>query len=170
VRNLARIQADGMGLAGPVVTEAGELAANALRNPEFRALVDGADAVTKEAAFAVPLSRLPICPDGAAGLLEGSMDLVVRRGGRTTVLDYKTDRFDLEGRKAVEERYWPQLALYGLAARACGLAGSAAGEVELALFFVRAGMISRRMLDRELTESAAARVAEALAMEDGATP
>ena len=170
VRNLARIQADGMGLAGPVVTEAGELAANALRNPEFRALVDGADAVTKEVAFTVPLSRLPICPDGAAGLLEGSMDLVVRRGGRTTVLDYKTDRFDLEGRKAVEERYWPQLALYGLAARACGLAGSAAGEVELALFFVRAGMISRRMLDRELTESAAARVAEALAMEDGATP
>ncbi|MCK4376397.1 MAG: PD-(D/E)XK nuclease family protein [Candidatus Brocadiae bacterium] len=113
-------------------------------------------------AFAVPLGRLAICPDDAAGLLEGSIDLLVRTAERTTVLDYKTDRFQPRGRKAVEERYWPQLTLYALAAEACGHSD---GEAELALFFVRAGTISRRPLDQELLGRVASQVARALAGE-----
>jgi hypothetical protein len=136
-------------------SEAAELALAALRNAEFDALREGADVVVKEMAFSVPLRRLSICTDATPGFVEGSIDLLVRRGGHTTILDYKTDRFEPVGRAAVEGRYWPQLALYALVAQACGHAGP---DVELALFFVRAGTISRRDLDRELIESVAGRV------------
>ncbi len=146
-RGLARLAADAFGLDEEAAREAAGLAATALAAPEFRALVDGADELLREASFAVPLARLCVCPDDAGGLLEGSIDLLVRRGEATVVLDYKTDRFEAAGGAAVEERYWPQLALYGLAARACGLAGR---ELELALYFVRAGRISRRPLDEGL--------------------
>ncbi|NIO12624.1 MAG: hypothetical protein GTO31_01860, partial [Xanthomonadales bacterium] len=67
----------------------------------------------------------------------------------TVILDYKTDRL------VRPERYWPQLGLYGMAARACGLAG---GAVELVLFYVRAGELHSRPLDEEVI----AEVAEAV--------
>ncbi len=159
VRNLARIEADGLGLGEAAADEAAALGLDALRNDEFRALLDGAGLFEKEAAFAVLLRHLAICPDDAAGLVEGSIDLLVRDGERATILDYKTDRFAERGRPAVEARYWPQLALYALAAQACGTAGA---EVELALFFVRSGRISRRRMDPDLTDAVGALVARQL--------
>lgn len=141
--------------ARTAASEAAELALAALKNADFVALREGADVVAKEVAFSVPLRRLSISNGPTPGFVEGSMDLLIRRGRRTTILDYKTDRFDPTGREAVEGRYWLQLALYALVAQACGHAGR---EVELALFFVRPGTISRRDLDRELIALVARRV------------
>ena len=74
--------------------------------------------------------------------------------GRCAAADSQTDR-------AVQpERYWPQLALYGLAARACGWAD---GEIELALFYVRHGRIERRPLDEALVAQVGPLVQSALA-------
>lgn len=160
LRNLAAIEADELGLDGGAAEEAAGLALQALANPEFRALVQGAEVLEKEVGFSVPLTNLPVCAANAAGFLEGSIDLLVTAPGRTIILDYKTDRFPARDRLAVEARYWPQLALYGLAAQECGCAGP---QTELALFFVRTGAISRRTLDAELTEHAEALVAQALA-------
>ncbi len=159
VRNLARIEADELGLDEAAADEAAALALDALRNGEFRALLDGAGAFEREVGFAAPLRCLAVCADDADGLVEGSIDLLVRGAGRTTILDYKTDRFAQAGRAAVEARYWPQLALYALAAQACG---AAAQEAELALFFVRTGAISRRRMDAELTDAVRALVARQL--------
>ena len=158
VRNLAAIEAAALGAPG--AEEAAGLAVAALKNPEFRALIDGADRVSREVGFCVPLNKLSAFRADTPGLLEGSIDLLVLRGGRPTILDYKTDAFRRHERGAVEARYWPQLALYALAAQACGLGGEQPG---LALFFVRPGLISRRALDPELTAAVAAQVAQALA-------
>ncbi|MHC4479521.1 MAG: UvrD-helicase domain-containing protein [Planctomycetota bacterium] len=164
VRNLARVQAGHFGADDAVAQEAAELALRALANGEFRALLDGADSVAREVGFCVPLRRLPICADDVRGFLEGSIDLLLCDGGRTAVLDYKTDRFKPGQAEAVAERYWPQLALYAMAAAACGRTD---GEPELALFFVRPGIIVRRPLDGELVAQVAAKVARQLAAAEG---
>ena len=57
------------------------------------------------------------------------------------------------------ERYWPQLALYGLAAQACG---RARGSTELVLFFVRARRLCRRPLDSSLAAQIKERLKAAL--------
>ncbi|KPK65590.1 MAG: hypothetical protein AMK73_02505 [Planctomycetes bacterium SM23_32] len=107
----------------------------------------------------MPLGRLPVCADETDVLLEGSIDLLLELPDRTVVLDYKTDRVIAANRASVEARYWPQLALYALAARACG---RVAGDLELALFLVRSGRISRRPLDEELLDVVADDVRRAL--------
>ena len=149
LRGLARIEAASLGADAGAVEEAARLAGEAVRNAQFQALLALGPA-EREVGFCVPLKALAA---GEGGFAEGSMDLLVRAQGRCVVLDYKTDRFGPGGQDLAAERYWPQLGLYGLAARACGLAK---GEVELALFFVRAGAIARRLLD----EALAARVRE----------
>ena len=75
------------------------------------------------------------------------MDLLVRSEAGCVILDYKTDRFGPGEEGPVAERYWPQLGLYALAAQASGLVGA---DIELALFFVRAGRIVRRKMDDAL--------------------
>ncbi len=149
-RGLAAVEADALGLGEDAVEEAVTLVASALANEEFRAVLDGAARVGREVPFCVPLASLDGFADDATGYVEGWIDLVVSRPGSTLVLDYKTDRSVEEG------RYWPQLALYALAARACG---GAEGELDLALFFVRQGVILRRSLDDGLVAEVAARVA-----------
>ncbi len=146
---LARIEAADLGADAEAAEEAARLAGEAVRNAEFQALLAGGE-VQREVAFCVALEALGA---GEGGFAEGSMDLVVQADNRCVILDYKTDRFGPGGQERAAERYWPQLGLYGVAARACGLAGE---EVELALFFVRAGVIVRRPLD----EALAARVRE----------
>jgi len=156
LRGLAAVEADALGLGDGAAAEAARLAEAALGHGEFRQLLDSAAELAAEVAFAVPLARLPICGDDAPGLLEGSIDLLLSGPAGTVVLDYKTDRFRPDERRAVAERYWPQLALYALAARACG---RAEGETELALFFVRTGAIVRRRLDEALLDAVAGRLA-----------
>jgi len=120
-------------------------------NAEFLALLRGARQVRQEAPFAVPLRELPFCDAGQEGFLEGSIDLLLTAGSRATVLDYKTDRLGQEGPQEAARRYWPQLALYGLAAQACGWAEDAP---ELVLCFVRQGRLVRRRLDAGLLAQA----------------
>jgi len=162
LRGLARLEAASLGADGEAVDEAARLAGETVRNEEFRALLALGE-VEREVAFCVPLEALGA---GAGGFAEGSMDLLVRAAGRCVVLDYKTDRFGAGGQGRVAGRYWPQLGLYGLAARACGLAP---GEVELALFFVRAGAIVRRPLDEALAAGVRRLAAEGAA-DEGALP
>ena len=88
------------------------------------------------------------------------MDLLVRAAGGCVILDYKTDRFRPGEEGRTSERYWPQLGLYALAAQACGLVGE---EVELALFFVRAGAIVRRRMDAALAGHVGELIARSLA-------
>jgi ATP-dependent helicase/nuclease subunit A len=142
---LARIEAAALGADGQATSEAARLAEESLANAEFRALLSGGEA-QREVSFCVPLKEIGAA-GGPEGYAEGSMDLLVRAGGGCVVLDYKTDSFASGEQGRTAERYWPQLGLYGLAAQACGLAR---GQVELALFFVRAGVIVRRPLDEAL--------------------
>jgi len=158
--SLARMKADAMGLDERAAAQAAQLALAALGNAEFCDLLSSADAVRQEVAFSVALDRL--VGAGSAGFAEGSIDLVLRAAETTLILDYKTDRARAGDAERVAERYWGQLALYGLAARACGWAGDG---VELALFFVRPGVIVRRALDAELASAAAQAAIEALAKE-----
>ncbi len=157
---LARIEAAGLGAGDEAAQEGARLAGEAVRNAEFQALVAGAR-VQREVAFCVPLEALGA---GEGGFAEGSMDLLVRTDRGCVILDYKTDRFAPGGQDAAAERYWPQLGLYGLAARACGLAGEG---VELALFFVRAGVIVRRPLDEALAARVRELAARGLPDDDG---
>jgi ATP-dependent helicase/nuclease subunit A len=160
VRNLATVEADGLGLGADESAEAARLALRALANAEFRSLLSGAEQAWKEAAFCVPLARLPVCQGEARGFVEGSVDLLLEAANGTMILDYKTDRVGPEALRQAAEHYWPQLGLYGLAAQACG---RARGPVELALFFVRTGHICRRRLDSEVVGRVADLVAQATA-------
>ncbi|MFO8006375.1 MAG: UvrD-helicase domain-containing protein [Candidatus Brocadiia bacterium] len=149
---LALNLADETGLGPAEAEEAVGLVADALANADFLSLLEGAGKIETEVPFCVPLAALPQLGLGDKGFAEGSMDLVLRGGNGTVVLDYKTDR-------AVRpERYWPQLGLYGMAARACGLAE---GPVELVLFYVRPGRLHRRTLDEDLIAEVAGALAEA---------
>lgn len=139
VTGLASIEAAELGLDAEAAREAARLAGQALETPEFRDLLASAETVAREVPFTVPLSELPVSAAHDA-LVEGSIDLLVRAGRRTLVLDYKTDR------TPEPARYWPQVALYALAGQAAGQAGR---EVELVLFFVRQREIHRRVLDDE---------------------
>jgi len=157
--SLARIEAAELGADAEAAAEAAHLAGRALANGQFRSLLAGAGAVEREVGFSVRLAAIPVSPEGAEGFVEGSMDLLVRCGKRCVILDYKTDRYAPDEQDGVAGRYWPQLGLYGLAAQACGLAGE---QVELALFFVRAGCIVRRPLDAALTAQVAGLIREQL--------
>jgi len=152
IGGLAAIEADKLGLETEAAQQAARLARKTLETPEFRELLASADHVAREVPFTVPLGELPVtCPEGAC--VEGSIDLLVRRGERTVVLDYKSDR------TPEPARYWPQVALYALAAQAAGRAGS---DVELVLFFVRQGELHRRPLDDGLRAEVAELVARSL--------
>jgi len=144
VEGLARIAADELDLASGPAGEAARLALEALEHKEFRALVEEAQALRQEVEFCVPLAELGVSETEQPGFVEGSIDLVVLGENRTLILDYKTDA------EVAPARYWSQLGLYGMVARHCGLAP---GEVELALFYVRAGQLLRRSLDDELLAS-----------------
>jgi ATP-dependent exoDNAse (exonuclease V) beta subunit len=155
---LARLAADRLGLGVEAAREAAALAVAALGVAEFNALLRQADVLEKEVPLCVPVSRLQLGAAVGDGLVEGSIDLLARNGSRTVILDYKTDR------SPAPERYWPQVGLYGLAARACGYAGE---DVELALFFVRDGTLHRRRLDAELTRTVAGLAADLASGEPG---
>ncbi|MFO7955984.1 MAG: UvrD-helicase domain-containing protein [Candidatus Brocadiia bacterium] len=139
VRGLASIEAAELGLDDEAAREAARLAGQALETPELRDLLASAESVAREVPFTVPIDELPVSsPEDA--FVEGSIDLLVRTGARTVVLDYKTDQ------TPEPARYWPQVALYALAAQAAGQAGR---DVELVLFFVRHGELHHRPLDDE---------------------
>jgi ATP-dependent helicase/nuclease subunit A len=159
VRNLAAVEAETVGLDDAAAAEAAELALRALANAEFRALVGRAESAEQEVAFCVPLAELPVCGPHTAGLLEGSIDLLLRFGEGATVLDYKTDHVRAGAEAQAAQRYWPQLGLYALGARACL---RLTGPVEMALFFVRSGGTVVRSLDDEVTEQVRALVAREL--------
>ena len=143
LHGLALLERDRLGLTDQDVADAAELIRAAFANEDFRRLLSDAEELYREVPFSVPLSVIPVFPDGADGYVEGSMDLVATGPAEGVILDYKTDR------EAHPDRYWPQLALYEMAGRACGWL---TGGVELALFFVRHNRIFRRRPDRELTE------------------
>ncbi len=146
---LAATESDRLGLSDQDIADAAELVLAAFANEALRGLLAEAQEVHREVPFSVPLSAMALFTD-EVGYVEGSMDLVVKRAGGSVLLDYKTDR------RLRPDRYWPQLALYELAGRACGWLS---GDVELALFFVRHERVLRRRLDDELT----ARLADWLA-------
>jgi len=149
LRGLAAVEAAELGAGQDQVGLACELALKALCEPEFRALLDGASLVAREVRFCVPLGSLPVCSRSAPGFVEGSVDLLVHAGRTTTILDYKTDRVSPGGEEAAAAGYWPQLALYAMAARAAGRVGE---RLWLALFFVRTGHILRREFGQGMAE------------------
>ncbi|MFW6188849.1 MAG: UvrD-helicase domain-containing protein [Planctomycetota bacterium] len=149
VSELAHYHAGELEMDPEEAERAADLARSALGCRQFRGLLRRCPTVEREVPFSVPLSALEAARQPAEGFLEGSIDLVMRGGGRTVILDYKTDRFRPEERDAVAGRYWPQLGLYALARRACNPAG---GQPELALFFVRAERVMTRRLDADLLE------------------
>ncbi|MDP6107196.1 MAG: UvrD-helicase domain-containing protein [Candidatus Brocadiia bacterium] len=157
---LARMEAAALGLEDAQASEAARLAVDLTQDAEFRALLAGAQHVRREVPFAVPLRALPFFDDDAPGLLEGSIDLVLAGADGTVVLDYKTDRLGPEDAGKLARRYWPQLALYGLALEA---AGAASDRAELVLCFVRRGLLLRRDLDEGFVEATGRRVLEAAA-------
>jgi len=155
VQRTARLEASALGLEEAAADEAARLAGSAAGNPHFRKLLAGARTVSREVPFCVPMSVLPLCDENAGGYLEGSIDLLLIGERAATILDYKTDAVGPHGFKAVEDRYWPQLALYALALRGCGTARQ---QTELVLYFVRAGALRHRRLDDELIESVKKRI------------
>jgi len=151
-----------LGMDADVAEEVADLAAAAARDDRLRGLLEGAGSVAREVPFSVPFAALPVCPDDMPGFVEGSIDLLIRRRDRVIILDYKTDRTVPGDLETAAGRYWPQLGAYALAAGACGLAGH---SIEVALFFVRPGVILRRRLDAELISETAAAVRRILAAE-----
>jgi ATP-dependent helicase/nuclease subunit A len=145
LERIAQLEAALIGADMDTAAAAAALALSAVACPAFRELLQSADAFRQEVPFCVPVSA--IVPGTARdALVEGSIDLFIECPDRTVVLDYKTDA-------AVRpDAYWPQLALYGMAARACG---RARGRVELALFFVRHGRILCEPLASDLVAQVA---------------
>ncbi len=141
VERLAAALAAGSGLPDRMAQKAARLADKAFQKPEFTDLLVSADWLAREVSFTVPLSELP-APSAQDGWVEGSIDLLASRRGRAVILDYKTDR------ALQPARYWPQIALYALAAQAAGRIIE--GDVELVLFFVRQGEFCTRSLDDEV--------------------
>jgi ATP-dependent helicase/nuclease subunit A len=158
-RAMAAVEADALGMDGAAAAAAADLAIGALGHEEFARMVRNADALAAEAAFCVALDRLPGVTEETDGFLEGSIDLLLELPERTVVLDYKTDALGPERLDEAADRYGPQLALYALAAEACG---RARGEVELALFFVRRGVIIRRPMDAAARQAAARHIRRVL--------
>jgi len=158
-RGLAAMEAARLSLDDGAAEEAARLAVESCRNPEFRALLRGALTVRQEVQFCLPLGKLLSSGERTEGFLEGSINLLIDGKDGTVVLDHKTDATD-----APEERaclYWPQLTLYGLAARACMCAVE---PVKLVVFFVRHGRVVRRELD----EALAGQARQSLALQLGA--
>jgi ATP-dependent exoDNAse (exonuclease V) beta subunit len=157
---LAQMEAPGLGADEAAAAESARLAVQAARNDEFGGLLAESQRVRREVPFAVPLRLIPEIDAEGEGFLEGSIDLLVHGGAGTRILDYKTDRLYATDPAEAAGRYWPQLALYGLAARQCGHAD---GPVELIVYFVRPGVLCRRGLDEELLEEVRADLARSLA-------
>ena len=158
VRRLAESEADRLDMDGEAAQRAAEMALASLRHRDFRSLLAAADWIEQEVGFSAPLAAIPGCPDGTPGFVEGSVDVLVGGPDGTTVLDYKTDRVQAAGAEAAAGRHWLQLALYGLAMRACRRAGE---DVRLAVFFVRPGRLVTRALDAELADAVVRAVARA---------
>ncbi len=88
-----------------------------------------ATAVRREAPFAYPLQA----PEGEV-LVHGFIDVIAREGDRALVVDYKSDRLELEGgdpAERVERDYRTQRLVYALAALRDG-----AAEVEVTYCFL----------------------------------
>jgi ATP-dependent helicase/nuclease subunit A len=87
------------------------------RNGFVANLITSADEVRKEDEFVV---RLPAslynknADDSATMLVQGAMDLLVRKGDRLILVDYKTDKAD---EPQLLDRYLKQLDIYRLAAQ-----------------------------------------------------
>ncbi len=159
---LAAIAAAEMGMDDDAAREAARLAVEARENEEFRALLARAETIQQEVPFSVPLRALPLWDEEAEGFLEGSIDLLLIGPDGVAVVDYKTDRLDSAPPEDASGRYWPQLALYALAAEACGYVPS---RPELVLFFVRAGLMYRRRLDEDLLGQMRPRLGDLLSAE-----
>ena len=145
--NLARLEGKNHGATSAEVAEVSRLCLGICDNVEYRSLLDEAETVRQEVPFVLPLSDLPELDLPEEGFVEGSIDLLVRSRERTHILDYKTDRLDGADPERAAERYWPQLIVYGLAAKACG---HTAGPVDLLVFFVRPQVFCRRRLTSDL--------------------
>ncbi len=148
LRELAVATAHELGMGSTEAEEAARLAAKALGDEAFRLVTAGAE-LWREVPFCVPLSAVAAEHVREGGYLEGSIDLLVRRGAQTTIVDYKTDRIAERGAEQAAETYWPQLGLYAMALQACELAGPA---VELIVYFVRHGRLVRRLMDEDLRQ------------------
>jgi len=144
IERMARLEAAHVGLGDDDARAATELAAETLNDAQFSTLLRNGCTRKAEAGFCVPLERLSVCPPGMDGFLEGSIDLLLIGEDRTHIVDYKTESVTVDDAGRAAARYWPQLALYALAAGQCGLAD---GQVELIVYFVRPGVMVRRMMD-----------------------
>ncbi len=82
-----------------------------------RAALD-APIVRAAAAGAPHWRELYVAAPIAETVVEGYIDLLVRSEEGYVVVDYKTDRTDVDGRQALVERYTPQLAVYAVALEA----------------------------------------------------
>jgi ATP-dependent helicase/nuclease subunit A len=121
------------GLAAPVsdvdAAEAAELVQR-FAATELCARLGRATAVAREERFAFTLGE----PAGGV-LVVGALDVIAReQGGRSLVVDYKTDRLErVDPRELVASAYGIQRLVYALAALRAG-----AGEVEVAHVFLEA--------------------------------
>jgi ATP-dependent exoDNAse (exonuclease V) beta subunit len=143
---VAGAEAARAGLDEEAAELASRLAVEALENPDFREMLEGAERVREEVPFCVSLRELPVWQEDE-GFLEGNIDLLLTGADGVTVLDYKTDRVEGTSLDELARGYWPQLALYAMAVQACGVAEN---RPRMALFFVRAGELRTRSLDDEL--------------------
>ena len=131
------------------VEEVTRLAMELLRKSEFQELISEATSIQRELPCSVPLNHLPQVPSEDGGYLEGNIDLFLKSRQRMHILGYKIDKVEAGYAEEAARRYWPQLALYGLAARECI---QSMNEIELIICFVRPGRLVRHPLDRTLLE------------------
>ncbi len=155
--DVAAAEAVSLGLSEAFVGPVTELLRACRGNAEFVALLSEAETVRREVPFTVPLAEILDAPPVGGGFTEGSIDLLARTADGTAIVDFKTDRVAPDRLQEAADRYWPQLALYALAAEACGWCD---GDLQLALFFVRAGRLLRRSLDDDLRRRVRALVHE----------
>ena len=115
-----------------------ELGERALRSSLMREAA-GAEELYCEVPFIIPLEAAPAAASDApwewGNMLEGRIDLLFQRGGRWTVVDFKTD--DVEAARAGERAasYRAQAAAYAYALRALGIEA----VERIVFFFVRPG-------------------------------
>ncbi len=121
---VARALAPQFGLKEEDATAAADLASRARTLPEIAA-AESADLVYRELPFAVPLSGV---------LATGQIDLAYRRGGKWTVIDFKTA--DLPDPAAARKAHGAQLEVYRQA-----LAAITGAPVRAALCLLRSGQL-----------------------------
>jgi RecB family exonuclease len=120
-----RARTSGLRVPPPPPGDAGLWRDAVLAHPDWRSLTGEGELFT-ELSFAAHVG---------GALLRGQIDLLVRRGNRWHVLDYKTDR----GKpRHVADRYADSLALYRLAVRATA---GAEAEVAASVVAVREGAV-----------------------------